>query len=259
MTTIFAISDLHLCDRGARDNFNARGEDRFLRFLDYVDHERGTLLVLGDLLDCWQCNFSASIMSYQKLLRAICCVPSRWVIGNHDGLLAEFLGTNIQLVNAFLPDMSGPFETTLGGRRVAFAHGHECDPTCNSVNPGLGELTAIISGMLEDRNKSPNKYGRAVEDFFIGSLEAPLNLWRNVTWQKNRDAEMLGNAEVYRKAVGADVLVYGHTHTPTHTGTLVNSGCWCRDTDTFVRMDDGVPSLYVWDGERPRKIEKELG
>ena len=42
MSSLFAISDLHLCDKGSRDNFIVRGEDRFLRFLDYVDHEQGT-------------------------------------------------------------------------------------------------------------------------------------------------------------------------------------------------------------------------
>jgi len=252
---VFCISDLHLCDRGARDNFIVRGEDRLLRFLDYVDEQQGTLLILGDLFDVWQCNFSASVMAYPKLLRALCCIPSRWVVGNHDGLLSQFLGTDIQLVNACLPDMSGPFEVTLGGKCYAFAHGHEMDPTCNSLNPGIGELTAIISGMLEDR-KGPDS--GAVEDRFIRSLEFPLNLWRAVSHQVNRDEEMLNNAETYRKEKDADTLIYGHTHTAGRIGdSIFNTGCWCRDVDTFVRIDDGVPSLHVWDGERPVAFEKE--
>ena len=49
----------------------------------------------------------------------------------------------------------GPFEEVIGGRRFAFLHGHEADPYCCDLNPGIGEITAIISGMLEDRNKGP--------------------------------------------------------------------------------------------------------
>ena len=259
MSSLFAISDLHLCDKGSRDNFAVRGEDRLLRFLDYVDHEQGTLLVLGDLFDVWQCNFSASVMAYQKLLRALACVGplgARWVVGNHDGLLVKFLGTGIQLVNACLPTMSGPFEVTVGGRRYAFAHGHEFDNTCNSLNPGIGELTAIISGMLEDR-KGPDT--GTTEDRFIGSLEFPLNLWRAVSHQVSRDEEMLNNAITYRKEAGADTLVYGHTHTAGRVGdSIFNTGCWCRDTDTFIRINDGVPSLWVWDDDRAAPFEKEL-
>ena len=34
---IFCVSDLHLCDRGFRDNFAVEGrEARFYKFLDYV-------------------------------------------------------------------------------------------------------------------------------------------------------------------------------------------------------------------------------
>ena len=52
---IFCVSDLHLCDRGYRDNFAVEGrEARFHKFLDYVEAEGGRLYVLGDLFDWWQ-------------------------------------------------------------------------------------------------------------------------------------------------------------------------------------------------------------
>ena len=52
-----------------------------------------------------------------------------------------------------------PFEETIGGRKFAFLHGHEADPYCCDLNPGVGEITAIISGLLEDRNKGPVHHG----------------------------------------------------------------------------------------------------
>ena len=66
---IFCVSDLHLCDRGYRDNFAVEGrEARFYRFLDYVEAEGGQLYVLGDLFDWWQANLSKSVRVYQDLL-----------------------------------------------------------------------------------------------------------------------------------------------------------------------------------------------
>jgi UDP-2,3-diacylglucosamine pyrophosphatase LpxH len=260
--SLFCISDLHLGDKGPRDNFYARGEDRFLRFLDYVDHEKGELVILGDLIDEWQCNFSAVVMAYTTLLQALCDVGMRrprWVLGNHDGMFSQFLGTDIRLINSPLPAMSAPFTLTLGDKAFAFAHGHEFDPTCNSLNPGLGELTAIISGILEDRNKGPKNGKTTIEDKFIGSLELPLNIWRQITRQASRNKEMLGNAAVYRQGQKADVLVYGHTHAAGRVGNAIyNTGCWCRDVDTFVRIDDGEASMWIWDNDHAEFFNETL-
>ena len=53
----FCVSDLHLCNRGPRDNFAYNGrEARFSDFLDFVAASRGRLIVLGDLFDWWQAN-----------------------------------------------------------------------------------------------------------------------------------------------------------------------------------------------------------
>ena len=53
--SIFCVSDLHLADRGFRDNFAVEGrEARFHKFLDYVAAEGGQLYVLGDLFDFWR-------------------------------------------------------------------------------------------------------------------------------------------------------------------------------------------------------------
>ncbi len=61
---IFCVSDLHLCDRGFRDNFAVEGrEARFYKFLDYVEAERGQLYVLGDLFDFWQANMSRAVVA----------------------------------------------------------------------------------------------------------------------------------------------------------------------------------------------------
>ena len=141
------------------------------------------------------------------------------------------------------------FEKTIGGRRFAFLHGHESDPYCRDLNPGTGEITAIISAMLEDRNRGPfTADHHAVEDQFVGTLEAALTLWRHLTFQHGRRDEMLDGVEAYRKEAGADVVVYGHTHEPGCIGDYhFNSGCWARTNDTFVRIEeDGQTAVWEW-------------
>jgi UDP-2,3-diacylglucosamine pyrophosphatase LpxH len=264
--SIFCVSDLHLCDRGPRDTFVfGDREKRFHQFLDYVEKSGGQLYILGDLFDWWQANLSASVRAYKDLLERLACVGvgllgTNWIAGNHDSALTDFIGTEIKLRGIEMPVMSRAFETTIGGRRFAVLHGHESDPYCRSMNPGTGEITAIISGMLEDRNQSPfDRRGHAIEDEFVGTLEAALTLWRKLTFQHGRLDEMIDNVEAYRKEAGADVVIYGHTHEPGQIGNFhYNTGSWCRKEDTFVRIEnDGAVSLWQWT-DRPIPLNKCL-
>ena len=257
----FVVSDLHLCDKGPRDSFAYGGrEGRFYKFLDFVEASRGRLYVLGDMFDWWQVNLSASVIEYLTLMNRLKAIRATYVMGNHDCALAQFIGSNLMPKVGILNDMIHPFEETIGGRRFAFLHGHEADPYCNSLNPGTGEITAIISGMLEDRHKTPFHEGQAVEDEFVGTLETALTVWRRLTFQRGRLDEMLDGVEAYRKRKQADVVVYGHTHKPGHIGDHhFNTGCWCRDRDTFVRIeDDGAVSLWEWTGDHAISFEKAL-
>jgi UDP-2,3-diacylglucosamine pyrophosphatase LpxH len=255
----YCVSDLHLSDRGPRDNFAARGEDRFLRFLDFVDSKNGRLLILGDLFDWWTTNLSRSVNAYRSLLERLS--KAQWVVGNHDGALTRFIGTECFASSISAPSMSKAFEETIAGKRFAFLHGHEADPYCRSPNPGVGDITAIISGLLEDRNQGPNYRGHPIEDEFVGTLEAALTIWRKLTDQAGRLEEMVAGAEAYRKAAGADVVVSGHTHVAGSIGDYHwNCGCWCRDKDTFVEIDEdtGMTSLWEWDGKQEQPFTKDL-
>jgi UDP-2,3-diacylglucosamine pyrophosphatase LpxH len=53
-------------DGGPRDNFGHEGSNRpqqLTRFLDYVSEQNGELIVVGDLLEFWQANFSKVIVA----------------------------------------------------------------------------------------------------------------------------------------------------------------------------------------------------
>jgi UDP-2,3-diacylglucosamine pyrophosphatase LpxH len=252
---IYVISDLHLGNKGTRDNFFARGLDRFYRFLDYVGSNE--LVIAGDAFEWFQCNLSESVMAYRELLERLGCHSGvRWIYGNHDASFTKFLGTGIRLVGINLPRYGLAFESTIGGKRFAFAHGHEFDSSCSSLNPGLGEVTAVLSGMLEDRNNGPNKAGHAIEDNFISALEAPLNLWRHLTLASGRDKEMLDNAELYRIQQKADYLIFGHTHNQGRFGNCVNCGCWVRNRDGFTKIDDdGNVTMWTWNEDHAEEFK----
>ena len=260
---IFCVSDLHLCDRGYRDNFAVEGrEARFHEFLDFVQGLGGHLYILGDLFDWWQVNLGNSITTYSPLIDRLGAMGARWIVGNHDNALVALIGSRLMPDHPFFRRSCRAFEETIGGRRFAFLHGHESDPYCRDMNPGTGEITAIISGLLEDRNRGPFDHRRhAVEDQFVGTLENALTLWRKLTLQHGRLDEMLDGVEKYRTERGAETVVYGHTHEPGRIGNYhFNTGCWARTNDTFVHIeDDGTAGLWEWlPGKRAVAFERLL-
>lgn len=258
----FIVSDLHACDGGPRDAFAFEGRpDRFHNFLNMVEREQGKLYVLGDLLDFWQVPVGSAIVTYREMLDRLATMGAEWVVGNHDNALAPLAGSPLMIDHPLFKGASGPFEETIGGRKFAFLHGHEADPYCCDVNPGIGEITAIISGLLEDRNKGPFHKGHAVADEFVGTLEKALTLWRTLTFQHGRQAEMVAGVEAYRKERGCDVVIYGHTHEPGNIGDYhFNSGCWARMKDTYVRIeDDGTAAVWEWMGTWARRCNTKLG
>jgi len=90
---IFVISDLHMGDGGARDNFALNNREKELGlFLDYVASQQGELIILGDLFDFWQMNLSKVVTTHIPLLDRLAAMNATYVVGNHDadldGLLA---------------------------------------------------------------------------------------------------------------------------------------------------------------------------
>lgn len=255
---IYAISDLHFGDKGPRDNFAARGSDRLFRFIDYVSQKSGQIIILGDMFDWWQCNLGESIIQYGDELNALYASAAIWIPGNHDSDFTPLLKHGrITLPHPLLTRGRAPSLCSIGDKTFAFLHGHEADPYCNSSNPGTGELTAIISGLLEDKHGQDTGQ---VEDRFVGGLERLLTLYRRLSGQHGRLDEMIDNVLKYRDDHGAGVVVSGHTHVPGRIGNhYFNSGTWCRDMDTFVQIeDDGTVRMFVWDGYKPIPFDKEL-
>ncbi|AUX26722.1 hypothetical protein SOCEGT47_072920 [Sorangium cellulosum] len=278
---IFVISDLHLGDGGARDNFDTGKKTPQLRaFLDHVGGEGGELFVLGDLFELWQMNLSLLLVKRRPLLDQLAALRLVYVPGNHDIDLAHFIGTDF-LNHPFFRCMRAPFVRELGGKRFRFCHGHETDPFNAGDDPGFGRMLAIFAGIFEDQKGSPLlTSGESVEDVLEQFGESMLTIWKRalatvhrrqgatgdvhpssaLTPAQNPDrlGEHVAGVRAALETGAYDVTVLGHTHKAGRIGGwYFNSGSWTGPRNTFLRISpDGHVRYLEW--EDGRAIEREI-
>ena len=248
----FIVSDFHACDKGPRDRFNFGDRpERFAHFLDFVSDHCGRLIVAGDLLDLWQCNFSRAAKANMPLLDKLAALGATYVVGNHDVDLLHFVGKHF-LNHPIFDNLTTPFVLNDGKIRVKICHGHEADEYCASEQPGIGRMTAIITGLLEDKNGGPMKGKFSVEELSVGVLEKLVG-WHERIWHRpQRDLALIDGLHTFIDKGECDYVVGGHTHTPGRKGDwYFNSGCWCLRTDSFVWINEDGVSVWDWDGRRP--------
>ncbi|XXX82206.1 UDP-2,3-diacylglucosamine diphosphatase [Sorangium sp. So ce134] len=277
---IFVISDLHLGDGGARDNFETGEKTPQLRaFLDHVGSEGGELFVLGDLFELWQMNLSLLLVKRRSLLDQLATLRLTYVPGNHDIDLVHFIGTDF-LHHPFFARMRPPFVRELGGKRFRFSHGHETDPFNAGDDPGFGRMLSIFAGIFEDENGSPLlTSGESVEDVLEQFGDSMLTIWRSAlatmhargpkrdvrptsaltpAQSPDRLGEHVAGVRAALENGPYDVTVLGHTHKPGRIGDwYFNSGSWTGPRNSFLRISpDGHVRYLEWkDG---REIEREM-
>lgn len=261
----YAISDLHLGDGGPRDNF-AYGthEKELMSLLDMVEADHGRLVICGDLFELWQSNISKVLTKRVWLLDRLDQMKAIYVLGNHDADLRYFMfGEREWLNHPFFRRMTDSFSQVIAGRRFHFTHGHVADPYCAGDTPGLGRITAIYSGLAEDRNGCPmlDKY-RTVEDKVVGRLESFVSLWNQLRGKPDRFTAINRRLRqlLVQPANGYDVVVCGHTHFPGRIGDWhFNTGTWAERVNSFVCIDnDGTVSVFDWKSGHPIPNRTEL-
>lgn len=252
---IYAVSDLHWGDGGPRDNFACgRHENDLLTFLDMVEDDNGLLVICGDLFELWQSNISKVITRRLYLLDRLAAMNAVYILGNHDADLLHFGSDNLQgggrqwLNHPFFRSMRTSLTLSIGGKVFQFVHGHETDPYCAGDTPGLGRITAIYSGLAEDKQGSPmlDKY-RTVEDKVVGRLEKLVSLWDRLRGKPDRRTAM-NRALAHYLRRGADVVVSGHTHYPGRIGDWhYNTGTWAERTNSYVVINArGTAGVFDW-------------
>lgn len=265
---IFLISDLHLGDRGKRDNFFLPGKDQkenkvdrlalFESFLKMVKKRNGQLVILGDLFEFWQANIGEVIKVNLPLLDKLAEMEAIFVVGNHD-IDLEPLVENRESVfkHPFFARMTSAFSVKIGGKRIKFFHGHEIDPYNQGNSPAWGRMMAILAGIVEDKLGAGSVTEVTTEEILIkigvdiknsaaslwdGIEEKWHELWGNeheksLTPAQNTSlvSEHFQHMEKEKEKGEFDIVVCGHTHM---AGKLedwyVNSGSW-------VKFENGEP------------------
>jgi UDP-2,3-diacylglucosamine pyrophosphatase LpxH len=257
---VYAISDLHMGDAGPRDNFAYYGlrEKYLMSFLDFVEENNGRLVICGDLFELWQSNISKVLTKRIWLLDRLAKMQAVYVLGNHDADLRYFLGQKGWLTHPFFERMCNGCHLNLGGKSFEFIHGHEADSYCASDTPGVGRITAIYSGLAEDRNGGPmlDKYN-TVEQKVIGPLERMVSVWNWFRGKPDRFTEINRNL---KDLLVSDVLVCGHTHRPGRIGDWhYNCGTWAEETNSFLCINqDGTVGVFDWKDNQPVPNNTEL-
>jgi predicted phosphodiesterase len=207
----------------------------------------------GDVLDLSQCYLGAVIESSEIFIDRTNAVLRKWVLGNHDWHLHGLNEADCGLVHPIFRKCCNQFTETVGDRKFLVMHGHEVDPYCSSSAPGVGEITAIVWGLKEDKNGNPFlKDGRAVEGLTAERFGDIANFWHKIWRSESRSEQLISAVEDYRMSKEFDVVRCGHTHNPGRIGNYhYNSGTWSTNRDTFLRIEeDGTVLVQEWDGHR---------
>ena len=251
---IYVVSDLHAADGGPRDSFSYKDrESQFDDFLSYVKMNNGQLVIAGDLLDLWQCNISKVIMHRRPLLDKLFNMGAIYIIGNHDSDLNYFLGTN--LIHPLIKHAVRSYNVVIGDKVIDIIHGHEVDPFCASDVPGIGRITAIMSGIAEDKNGSPMLGSKTVANKVTGPMDRFVS---HFDWLRGKPSRYVAMNRELKKFCTTDILISGHTHLPGHIGNwYYNTGTWAEFKNSFVKIDDNV-TVYDWNNGNPAVDTTEL-
>jgi UDP-2,3-diacylglucosamine hydrolase len=235
----YIVSDIHL---GAVPDATER---QFVRFLDRVGEEAGSLLLVGDLFDFWfeygEIIPGRHFRTLAALARLVDAgMPVSMAAGNHDAWGGRFLREHVGV--AF---HTAPFRAVLGGAPALVAHGD-----------GLGK------GDLKYRAlKAVIRSRAAVGAFRVLHPELGLRLARAVSsTEEKADADRAaeGRAAFLEAWALARLeedptlrwVVCGHSHLPAVVEHppgryYLNSGDWIKHYTYFTVTDQG-PVLERW-------------
>ena len=106
--TLYVVSDLHMGDGTAKDNF-AEHRQRFEAFLDEVveQDDDGRLILAGDVFEFWQSPHGDIVRTYLDLLKRLVQRRAVFIVGNHDIDLLGFVGLPVEsaLIDHLVADL----------------------------------------------------------------------------------------------------------------------------------------------------------
>ncbi len=229
------ISDVHLGTRGSQ----ATALLGFLRTF-----ECGTLYLVGDLIDIWAMKRGVYWTQehsdvIQKILRKgrkgskIIYIP-----GNHDERIADFTGdyANVHI-------QSRAFHTTVDGRKLLVAHGHELDTVVQNLG-WLAHVGDIGYTLLLRLNGAVNFFRK-----LVGRGHWSLSAY--VKSSVKNVVNFIGGFEESMVHFASDAeaggIICGHIHTAAMRRVkdleYYNTGDWVESLTALVEETDGTLKL----------------
>ena len=262
MDKLRIISDLHMLDKGARDD--CRVEGKLIEFASDSYDKGYHLIIAGDIIDLWQKGRIDQIFdAYRSFFRLLADNSDKTtpIGGNHDH---DWLGRslekemwnryNMRVYKALIIDNSDkPLNISLPSNMVPYArykstepiggllvtHGHQFDTLASSE---LGWLTTALAGVAE---RHIWKDIDLAYYFLRKKLLPPYN-YMDFIWPLVSLAQRLG----VKNAVYGHVHVIGDGMYSSDVGIspckVMNSGCWVNGSSDYVEYNDGKWKLGVW-------------
>lgn len=205
---VYLVSDLHMDDGqgGFRENQKA--------FNDFLDMVGKDLLILnGDTVDLWKDKWFHILRGpcRSTILRLGEKMDKVVVRGNHDH--------DEDALGGFFPYADIRPGMNLGKYRVI--HGYQADPLLR-FGPARW-IVGAVDGAIE-----------------AADLDA-LNSFREKIASGDRT-----NEPMTMTLEGTGDYLIGHSHCPVDLGWYINSGCWVGDHPSYIKVEDGIPTLHEW-------------
>ncbi|MCA9555590.1 MAG: metallophosphoesterase family protein [Myxococcales bacterium] len=230
---IAVVSDLHLGAKDRLDRFHRAdaAEDRLMAFLGELERAVDRVVLCGDIFETLRGRLPGpsrraladAMAAYPQLSRRI-TEDRRYVLvhGNHDTLAGPLLGA---------PEFHWEQD---GGLKMVFFHGHQLDRLARGNAP-LSRLGVWAGGVLERFGVNVTHRVDAVRGHAYDDDSAPTL----PPHQRETAAVALG------KAMGADVIINGHTHNLVHRElegvVYLNSGTCLTGRREAVIIDTAGP------------------
>ena len=272
MDKIRIISDLHMLDKGRRDDCLAEG--RLITFAEDCYDNDFHLVLNGDIIDLWQKgDISQIFRSYYLFFRLLAANAAKttMIAGNHDydplgrslakemwkrygirvykSLIIDNVagGLGIPIPHDMSPYARYKSSEPKGGLLVL--HGHQFDQLAKSK---LGWLAAVLAGVIEKH------WWRDIDlaYYFLRKKLSPPYL----------NGQYYSSLAYQARLLEVHNIVFGHTHIArrvahdTHRVSsqiwdidsnffrcnIMNSGCWVNGNSDYVEYSNGEWKLEVW-------------
>ena len=197
-------------------------EEKFVRWLDQIQHDAAVLFLLGDLFDFWFEYKTVVPKGFVRVLGKLAAlrdsgIPIHFFVGNHDLWMQDYFEKELNI-----PVYHKPKEFTFHNKTFFIAHGDGLGPGDKGYKRMKKIFTHPISKWFfrwlhPDLGVSLAQY-LSVKNKLISGAEDIVFLGEDKEW-------LVQYAKQELQAKHRDYFVFGHRHLPLNLALGQNSRC----------------------------------